>query len=263
VLGEHVWVRPTTSSRCCAGRRRFGAPLADVVRHALPNRTVDVERGAAAGWFPPGRRPPALVDPPRPGRARRRVGGLRRRGRALLDAVAEGHAGSFLWRPLPGEDVAARLAELVQLTLAGDRDVLVVVPDPASPVADAVVAAPGTSPSTCAAGPRRGSPTAAGSRPAAGVARVVVGERGAAFTRWSGSGSRSCSTRPTRRSRSGAAPATTPARWCSSGPAGPAGRAARRHRAVGGAWRLLRERRVTPVVPAARPSGTAPARVGS
>ncbi|MFP4235417.1 MAG: primosome assembly protein PriA, partial [Nitriliruptoraceae bacterium] len=55
VLGPHVWVTQDELALLRWAADRFGAPLADVLRHALPDRTVDVERRAAeAGWFPPG-----------------------------------------------------------------------------------------------------------------------------------------------------------------------------------------------------------------
>jgi primosomal protein N' (replication factor Y) (superfamily II helicase) len=66
-LGEHVWVRPDELEVLRWAAARFGAPLADVVRHALPSRTVDVERRAAvAGWYPPdaGARPTSDPAPP-------------------------------------------------------------------------------------------------------------------------------------------------------------------------------------------------------
>jgi primosomal protein N' (replication factor Y) (superfamily II helicase) len=182
LLGEHVWVRDDELDVFRWAAARFGAPLADVVRHALPARTIDVERRAAdAGWFPPGaERRPSSDPPPDPDRlaADWRVYGDS--GRALLDAARDG-SGSFVWRPLPGEDVGERLAELTQVTLAGGRDVLVIVPDPASPVADAVVRAAGDLAVDLRGGP---SPRVAYKRwleARCGVARVVVGERGAVF----------------------------------------------------------------------------------
>jgi primosomal protein N' (replication factor Y) (superfamily II helicase) len=160
---------------------RFGAPLADVLRHALPNRTVDVERRAAeAGWFPPGWRCGRVPTPRRPGalaEAWRAYGGP---GGSLRAAVAAG-AGSFLWRPLPGEDVAARLAELTQLCLAHDRDVLVLVPDPGSPTADAVLTSAGDLAVDLRGGPVPRTVYRRWLLARTGQARVVVGERGAAF----------------------------------------------------------------------------------
>ncbi len=182
LLGQHRWVLPQELGVLRWAADRYGAPLGDVLRHALPPRTVDVERRAeASGWFPPGRaRRPASDPAPEPGVLRERWGAYGTDGVALLDAVASG-SGSFMWRPLPGEDVAERLAELAQSCLAGDRDVLLVVPDPSSPVADAVVRAAGD-----LAVDLRGDPSPRVRyrrwlEARCGQARVVVGERGAAF----------------------------------------------------------------------------------
>jgi primosomal protein N' (replication factor Y) (superfamily II helicase) len=183
VLGEHIWVRENELGVLRWAADRFGAPLADVVRHALPNRTVDVERrAAAAGWYPPGSAPRATSDPaPDLGELGQRWAAYGASGAELLALADAAGAGSYLWRPLPGEDLAARVAELAQLTLARDRDVLVVVPDPASPVADALVRAAGDLAVDLRGGP---SPRVWYRRwleARCGVARVVVGERGAAF----------------------------------------------------------------------------------
>jgi primosomal protein N' (replication factor Y) (superfamily II helicase) len=181
-LGEHVWVRDEELGLLRWAAGRFGAPLADVVRHALPARTVEVERSAAAaGWFPPGTTRRASSDPaPEPTALAAAWGPYGDGGRGLCAAVSAGY-GSFLWRPLPGEDLAARLAELTQLCLAGDRDVLVVVPDPASPVADAVVAAAGDLAVDLRGGPSPRVQYRRWLEARCGVARVVVGERGAAW----------------------------------------------------------------------------------
>jgi primosomal protein N' (replication factor Y) (superfamily II helicase) len=182
VLGEHIWVRPEELGLLRWAADRYGAPLADVIRHALPGRTVDVERRAAdAGWFPPGRaRRPASDPAPDPATVRERWAVYGEEGEALVAATDDGH-GSFLWRPLPGEDVAERLAELAQLCLAGGRDVLVIVPDPASPVADAVVRASGDLAVDLRGGPSPRVHYRRWLEARCGQARVVVGERGAAF----------------------------------------------------------------------------------
>ncbi len=181
-LGEHVWVRSDELGLLRWAADRFGAPLADVVRHALPDRTVDVERRAAeAGWFPPGtaRRPSSDPAPPVDEVAAAwQVYGDQ--GRQLLAAVAEGH-GSYLWRPLPGEDLAERVAELVQVTLAGGRDAVVIVPDPASPTADSVVRAAGDLAVDLRGGPSKRRTYKAWLEARCGQARVVVGQLGAAF----------------------------------------------------------------------------------
>lgn len=138
VLGEHVWITPDEVDTARWVAHRWGGTLADVLRHTLPGRTVDVERrAAAAGWFPTAERVQAPPAPSTAAWARYGDGGAR-----LVAAVATG-AGRFVWRPLPDEQVAERVTELVRVALAGDRDVLVVVPDPVSPVADAVLAAAG------------------------------------------------------------------------------------------------------------------------
>ncbi|MFP4312342.1 MAG: hypothetical protein ACLFS9_10255, partial [Nitriliruptoraceae bacterium] len=182
VLGPHVWVNEDELALLRWAADRFAAPLADVLRHALPDRTVDVERRAAeAGWFPPGSDArPSGGPPPEPGALAAAWAPYGTDGHRLLDAVASG-GGSFLWRPLPGEDLAGRIAELTQLTLAHGRDVLVLVPDPASPTADAVVTAAADLAVDLRGGP---SPRVTYRRwleARCGQARVVVGERGAAF----------------------------------------------------------------------------------
>ncbi len=182
LLGDHVWVRPDELEVLRWAARRFGAPLADIVRHALPPRTVDVERRAAqAGWFPPGsaRRPSSDPAPDRDV-LDERWAAYGATGQGLLDAVVGG-AGSFLWRPLPGEDLAARLNELTQLTLAGDRDVLIIVPDPASPTADAVLRDAGDLAVDLRGGPSPRVTYRSWLEARCGQARVVIGERGAAF----------------------------------------------------------------------------------
>lgn len=182
VLGPYPWVDAPDIDLLRWAAARFGAPVADVVRHALPARTVDVERRATeAGWFPPGAaRRPSSDPPPSAPALDAGFGIYGAAGQTLIDAVRSG-AGSFLWRPLPGEDLGARLAELVQLTLAGDRDVLLVVPDPASPVADAVVRAAGDLAVDLRGGPSPRTVYRRWLMARCGVARVVVGERGATF----------------------------------------------------------------------------------
>lgn len=179
VLGAHVWVSDDDLALLRWAASRFGAPLADVVRHALPGRTVDVERRAAArGWYPHADEPRKSHAVPAADPAWDVYGD---QGRALLDATASGR-GAFMWRPRPDEDVAARIVDLAERTLATGRDVLVIVPQPVSAVADRLVDAmtvptvdlrPASTPRLRYRGWLEGR---------TGRARVVVGERGAVFT---------------------------------------------------------------------------------
>lgn len=177
-LGDFTWASPEDLELWRWAAARFGAPLADVVRHALPDRIVDVERrAAAAGWFPPGRADPPVSEP------RPDLGGWEpygASGQRLLAAIASGR-GSFHWRPLPGEDLGQRLAELVAACLVGGRDALLIVPDRGSPAADAVtrLAADVVVDLRRATGQR--ARYSAWLRARCGQVRVVVGERGAVF----------------------------------------------------------------------------------
>lgn len=178
VLGEFAWASAEDLELWRWAAARFGAPLSDVVRHALPDRIVDVERRAAtAGWFPPGRAA-APVAEPAPDLAGWEPYGAS--GQHLLAAVAAGR-GSFHWRPLPGEDLGARLAELVASCLAGGRDALLIVPDRSSPAAEAVarLAADLAVDLRGVEGAR--ARYSAWLRARCGQARVVIGERSAVF----------------------------------------------------------------------------------
>lgn len=182
VFGPHVWMTAEEQEVARWAAERYAAPVADVIRHALPARVVDVERRAeSSGWFPPGRADrPAAVPAPDPDALAAGWAAYGAGGRELFAAAGEG-SGAFFWRPLPGEDLGRRLSELVRATLAGGRDVLLVVPDPASPAATAVVDAAGDLVVDARGGlsPRR--TYSAWLRARAGQARVVVGERGAAW----------------------------------------------------------------------------------
>jgi primosomal protein N' (replication factor Y) len=186
LLGDTPWTDAEGVAVLTWAAARFGAPLGDVVRHALPNRVLDEERrAAAAGWWPPpstsASRAPAAA---RPGAHDGAVDWSRYgdTGLALSTAAATG-SGSFLLAPLPGEDLAQLIVDLARRTLEGGRDVLVVVPGPVSEVADRVLAEVAEDERVDLRGgpsPRLGY--RAWLRARAGHARVVVGERSAAFT---------------------------------------------------------------------------------
>ena len=208
-LGDVPWTDADGIDLLRWAAHRYGAPLGDVVRHALPGRVVDEERRAAeAGWWPPapadtggeadtgdeadtggeGRiaaapdvvsdvvpdvvpsAPPFRWDPYGDG------------GAALARAATDGH-GAFLLRPAPGEDLAAAVADLAARTLAAGRSVLVLVPGPVSAVADAVLTlAPAADVLDLRGGPSARLGYRGWLRARAGRVRVVVGERAAAFT---------------------------------------------------------------------------------
>ncbi len=179
VLGPHAWMTEQDLDLVSWAAERYGGTRGDVARHALPDRRVKEERRAEeAGWFPPGRgqRPTwdgdADVDPT----AWARYGDA---GQALLEAVRAGR-GARYWRPLPDEDVAARVAELAGVCLAGGRDVLLLTPGPRSPIADAVGAAFGDIVADVR-GRGPGLVHRGWLRARCGQARVVIGSRSVAF----------------------------------------------------------------------------------
>lgn len=180
-LGPHAWVTSQEIEVLEWAGERFAAPLADVVRHALPDRVVDVERRAReAGWFPPdsGERP---ADPPLPTVDEERWEPYGEAGTGLLDEVGRAASGAYYWRPLPSEDLGARLAELVGRTLAGGRDALVLVGEPRSGAADAVASLHPDLTVDVRGEHGRRSTYRSWLQARCGRARVVVGERGAAF----------------------------------------------------------------------------------
>ncbi len=189
VLGPHAWVAPDDIDVLRWAADRFGAPLADVVRHALPGRTVAVEAaGAEAGWFPPAVRPRPVVDTDLVAARAAADSAWADYGDAGAELVARctGGRGAHVWRPLPGADVGDDLAELVCLTLAAGRDVLVVTPDAASRAARRIVerarAVLGRDEVVDVRGQTGPRATYRGwLRARCGVGRLVLGERGVAF----------------------------------------------------------------------------------
>lgn len=181
VLGPHTWATPDEIEVFGWAAQRFAAPTAAVIRHALPSQRVgDVERRAeAAGWFPPGRAPHP-PDPPRPVVDEVAWAAYGAAG-SELRAAAESGAGAYFWRPLPHENLAARLVELIQATLAGGRDALLVVPEARSPAADAIARAFRGVTVDARGGPRPRRLYRGWLEARCGRARVVIGERGVAF----------------------------------------------------------------------------------
>ena len=183
-LGPHAWATPEEIEVFRWAADRWGGTVADVVRHALPNRTVAVERGAADhGWFPPRPVPRPAIDAPADGDGG--WGAYGAAGERLAAEVVDG-AGLHVWRPLPDADVGDLLADLALRTVAGGRDVMVVTPDGGSRVARRLVERVTAALGADAVADVRGDTSPrltykAWLRGRCGQVRVLVGERGVAF----------------------------------------------------------------------------------
>ncbi|PZG00353.1 primosome assembly protein PriA [Micromonospora endophytica] len=117
---------------------RYAGSLADVLRLAVPPRHARVEKETTAPATPPqepsASQEPDVVQEPgvvqEPSAAGEPSGWQDYpAGPALLRALAEDRAPKAVWSALPGEDWAARYAELVAATVAAGRGALVVVAD--------------------------------------------------------------------------------------------------------------------------------------
>ncbi|WP_438387798.1 primosomal protein N' [Actinopolyspora saharensis] len=97
--------------------RRYAGTLSEVANLAIPPRHAGVENEAVPSPPPPPRRP-----------ADTRWGNYGH-GAAFLEAVRSGKAARAVWQALPGEDWAARLAELAATAAAAGRGAVLVVPD--------------------------------------------------------------------------------------------------------------------------------------
>jgi primosomal protein N' (replication factor Y) len=159
--------------------RRWGGTLASVLRHAVPRRVAAVE-ASITGWGDP----PvveAAAEPPCPTGAWRHYVGS-----ALLRATASPAAGggappAFWLQPLPGDDLAALVTDLVARCLAAGRSVLVLAPDPQSAVPDACLALAGAAGADLRGARSDRARYRAFLRGRTGHARVLVGERAGVF----------------------------------------------------------------------------------
>lgn len=159
---------------------RWGGTLASVLRHALPKRVAAVERSIDRWGHPaPLETASGLPDPsplwdPYP-------------AAALLDAVARhgpvamGTQPAYWWCPVPGDDIAIMVTDLVARCLAAGRGALVIVPDPASTLPDACLALAGDAGADLRSSKSDRVRYRAFLRGRTGHARVAVGERGAVF----------------------------------------------------------------------------------
>ncbi|MEO6704061.1 MAG: primosomal protein N', partial [Jatrophihabitantaceae bacterium] len=116
-LGEVPVLTLETTALFRAVADRWAGSFADVLRLAVPPRHARAESAVAA----------EAAEPP----ARPSSEGWRKyqAGQAFLAACQQGRPARAVWNAVPGEDWLARLAELVQATLAGGRGALVVLPD--------------------------------------------------------------------------------------------------------------------------------------
>ena len=148
VDGEHPWFDEDGLRFYRWVAQRYAAPLAAVLRHAVPDRVAAVEREPAPPVAPS---TAALAAPAGPVAAGRSddwtvyTDGSRMAASVGSAAAATGPAPAWWWSPEPGEDVAARLHTLVARCVNSGRRALVLVPDPATTVADALLQAAGAS----------------------------------------------------------------------------------------------------------------------
>jgi len=154
---------------------RWAGTLGGVLRLALPPRVAGLDDELAA--LGPAAPPQPADRPPCPASAWRPYPASR-----LLQAAAGRQTPQAAWwRPLPGDDVEAMLADLVNRCVAAGRSALVLAPDPASPLLDLALGVAGPMGADLRPGDDRRRYRAF-ARLRAGHARVAVGERGAALT---------------------------------------------------------------------------------
>ncbi|MGB3708430.1 primosomal protein N' [Gordonia sp. (in: high G+C Gram-positive bacteria)] len=103
---------------CRSVADRYAGTMPDVLRLAIPPRHARVEKEAANCNVP---RP--IEAPPQDGWAAYDA------GRDFIEATVDGGHPHAAWQALPGEDIAARLAELAAEVAAAGRGVVIVVPD--------------------------------------------------------------------------------------------------------------------------------------
>ena len=159
--------------------RRWGGTLASVLRHALPRRVAAVE-ASIQRWGDPGV-VEGVTRPPCPTGAWRHYAGSALLQAASAPATATAPAPAYWLQPLPGDDLAALVTDLVARCLAAGRDALVLAPDPQSPVPDACLALAGSAGADLRGARSDRARYRAFLRGRTGHARLVVGERAGVF----------------------------------------------------------------------------------
>lgn len=158
---------------------RWGGTLASVLRHALPRRIAAVDK-TIAGWGPT----PAVVtepQPPAPGPAWQAYDAAPLLRAVTQTTVTDGPAPAFWLQPLPGDDLATLVCDLVARCLAAGGGALVLAPDPQSPVPDACLALAGRAGADLRGARSDRTRYRAFLRGRTGHARVAVGERAGVF----------------------------------------------------------------------------------
>ena len=158
---------------------RWGGTLASVLRHALPRRVAAVEP-SIDGWGDPAV-VGASAQPPCPTGAWRRYSGSALLRAAAWPATGDGPPPAFWLQPLPGDDLAALVTDLVARCLAAGRSALVLAPDPQSSVPDACLALAGRTGADLRGARSDRARYRAFLRGRTGHARVLVGERAGVF----------------------------------------------------------------------------------
>lgn len=122
LVGDEPWFEPVDLRLYEWVGLTCATAVSEVLRHALPERVARVE----------GRAPGVSIDPgslPAPAGSHLSAWRAYPSAPSLLDAVARPSGQGFYWRPLPGEDVAERVGDLVEAALGGRVAVLVVAPE--------------------------------------------------------------------------------------------------------------------------------------
>lgn len=108
---------------------RYAGHLADVLRLAVPPRHARVEQETSDPAPVAASSPDAADQARSAGSADPQGWSAYPAGPAFLQAVAAGRAARAVWAPLPGEDWAARYAEVIAAAADADRGAVVVLPD--------------------------------------------------------------------------------------------------------------------------------------
>jgi primosomal protein N' (replication factor Y) len=117
VVSVEAVLAPEIAELCRTVADRYAGSLEDVLRLAVPPRHAATEAKPAAPVDTP------LPDPAGTDWSRYQA------GPAFRQAITDRRPARAVWQALPGEDWAARLAELAHTALAGGRGAILIVPD--------------------------------------------------------------------------------------------------------------------------------------